>query len=274
MTHKNNTRKGFTLVEMLGVLAIIAILISVIAVGVMSAINRARIVATVSNFKNLETAVVGFVALPNSGGTVPLTEGNGTPIQLWSGGATGNLSSNAAGTNYTLDQVLRASGLIERTQSWRVGADGMSQVVLANEPTFILSKNAFAAAAETVNGVSTVAGSNNWAQYNRSECVLVTDAPATPAVPTAITNIVTGNAGAIETVNFYLDGKTPLRASRCALVVLRNVSLKDAQKLSAEVNGAMDDSEFQPEKQLRGRLVYEATTGENIVDVYYYLASF
>ncbi|MDR2673796.1 MAG: type II secretion system GspH family protein, partial [Opitutaceae bacterium] len=76
MKHNIKSRKGFTLVEMLGVLAIIAILISVISVGVLSAINRARIVATLSNFKNLETAALSYVALNESAGQLPLTKAN------------------------------------------------------------------------------------------------------------------------------------------------------------------------------------------------------
>lgn len=273
MTHKNNTRKGFTLVEMLGVLAIIAILISVIAVGVMSAINRARIVATVSNFKNLETAVVGFVALPNSGGTVPITEGTGSPVVTWTGGGDGTPGAPVAGKNYTLDQVLRASGLIERTQSWRVGVDGMSKIKLADEPTFILSKNAFADGATAINGVTPGAG-QDWSDYNRSECALVTPNIGVGA-PADIDAVRVGTGAEIESITFYLDGQTPLTASRCAFVVLRGVSLKDANKLSAEVNGAMDDSEFDGTQQLRGRLVYaQENTGDTTVDVYYYLASF
>lgn len=265
MKKNMNTRKGFTLVEMLGVLAIIAILISVIAVGVMSAINRARIVATVANFKNLETAVVGFVALPNSGGTVPLTKGPNTPIDTYNGT---NYAQVAADGTYTLDQVLRASGLIDRPLSWRVGTDGLTQMPLANEQIFMLSRNAWADGV-AVNGVTTTTPENVWDDYNHCDVAAVNG--ATTVVNTQL-NVAPDTTG----VNFFLDGTSKLNASRVAYVVLKNVSLKDAQKLSSEINGTLDDSEVAAAGvgQYRGRLIYGAPNTANLVDVYYYLASF
>lgn len=262
MKQIKNSNKGFTLVEMLGVLAIIAILISVIAVGVLAAINRARIVATEANFKNLETAVVGFVALPNSGGTVPLTTGT---VGVWSGTS---ITPTAATTRMTLDQPLRASGLIDRQLGWRVGNDGNAKVNLAEEYPFALSRNAWVTSG-TFNGLTVGAG-NDWAAYNRTVC-WPCDLGATAGAPTALP--VDTTAGA-EKVNFYLDGVSPLKAARVAMVVLTEVSLKDAKKLSAELNGPLDLSEFQ-DNQFVGRLIYAAPTGtETTTTVYYYLASF
>lgn len=263
-----NSRKGFTLVEMLGVLAIIAILISVIAVGVLSAINRARIVATVANFKNLETAVVGFVALPNSGGTVPLTQpgaGNTTPIRTYDGSAFADAANDAT---YTLDQVLRASGLIDRPMQWRVGNDGMSQVVLTQERIFMLSRNAWSDGLD-INGVTPGTG-NDWTTFNRTECAPVNGSAAADGATATWGDIYDATNG----VNFYIDGRSALKASRVAYVLLKNVSLKDAKKLSAELNGALDDSETQDD-QFKGRLVYAAPTAPaTSTDVYYYLGSF
>lgn len=276
MKHKTNTRKGFTLVEMLGVLAIIAILISVIAVGVMSAINRARIVATVANFKNLETAVVGFVALPNSAGTVPLTKAStntASPIRLWNG--TGVTQGPNTGNSYTLDQALRASGLIDRPLSWRVGNDGATKLPLANERLFMISRNAWATTGVTsVNGalVSAAIG-NPWvgattaASYNHCEVAEV-NAVANYAASATVADLIHADG-----VNFYLDGTSPLNASRVAYVVMYNVSIKDAKKLSSELNGTLDDSEVQ-DAQVRGRLIYHATATDVTTTVYYYLASF
>ena len=278
-----NTRKGFTLVEMLGVLAIIAILISVIAVGVMSAINRARIVATVSNIKNLETAAVGFIALPNTGGTVPLTEG-GTVVRTWATG-TPPVFALAASTNYTLDQALRASGLIERPMTWRIGKDGMIDCPISSEATFVLSRNAFAVAGETVNGVTTVGG-QDWSGHNRTECAPITANLIPIAAGASVTELpVVGNGAAVESITFYLDGVSPLTGSRCAFVILRDVSLKDANKLSAELNGSLDNSELTPRQQFVGRVIYDADTVDTSgtdpvvttspsVDVFVYLGAF
>jgi prepilin-type N-terminal cleavage/methylation domain-containing protein len=276
-TLNSNTRKfrkGFTLIEMLGVLAIIAILISVIAVGVLSAINRSRIVATVANFKNIETAVVGFVALPNAGGTVPLTEisaANATPIEEYQGA--GVVSKVAQDGSYTLDQVLRASGLIDRPVTWRVGADGSARVAASTERVFMISRNAWAKAALSVNGAAAPAGNAVWSDYNASFVAEATTglAVGTPAAFPVVAN--TTNPSGVDTINFFLDGTSPVQGSRIAFVRLHNVSLKDAQKLSQELNGSLDDSEETPTTQFRGRLIYNFGTLQQ-GDVFFYLASF
>lgn len=271
-------RKGFTLIEMLGVLAIIAILISVIAVGVLSAINRSRIVATVANFKNLETAVTGFVALPNAGGTVPLTEISPTvanPIEEYQGA--GVIANVAQDGSYTLDQVLRASGLIDRPVTWRVGADGSARVGAATERVFMLSRNAWAQTGLQVNGAAVPAGNAVWSNYNASFVAQAT-AGLPPAAPNALPIVANAaNPSGVGTITFYLDGTSPVKASRIAFVKLHNVSLKDAQKLSQELNGSLDDSEELVSQQFRGRLIYDFGTGATALqegDVYFYLASF
>lgn len=259
------SRQGFTLVEMLGVLAIIAILISVIAVGVLSAINRARVVATVSNLKNIETAVTGYVALGNSGGTLPLTEGtgagatNGVPVIV-----SNNVTYVANGVPYIVDQVLVSSGLIEKSLGWRVGTDGTTSITAANEPRFLVSKRAYAAA-----------GSNVWTDYNRVECAPVNSAIA--AIADLDADALASTAF-LTAPQFFIDGQSPINAGRVAFVVLKNVSLKDAVKLSQELNGALDDTESfvasADSLQARGRLVFSAPASATTVDCYYYIASF
>ncbi|OAM89948.1 hypothetical protein AW736_11615 [Termitidicoccus mucosus] len=267
MKRNITSRKGFTLVEMLGVLAIIAILISVIAVGVMSAINRAQIVATTSNLKNLETSTIGFVALNTSGGTVPITEGPGdaltggaaTPLATFDPTAPADPVVFAALDNtYTFDQVLRAAGFIDNQMSWRGGQSGNTQNAAANERVFIISRNAF----------STAGGAGNaWDNYNRSEASIIVPAQIAAATGPAATFGASG-------VDFLLDGVNGLQAARCAYVVLQGVSIKHAQALSRELNAGMDDSEFQA-FQSRGRFVYAApAAGATTVTCYYYLASF
>ncbi|AHF89630.1 hypothetical protein OPIT5_04645 [Opitutaceae bacterium TAV5] len=278
MKRNIKSTKGFTLVEMLGVLAIIAILISVIAVGVMSAINRARIVATTANFKNIETAVVGYVALNTSGGTVPLTEASGTsasdgvPLLDGTNGVTYVADSSGY---YTLNQVLISAGLLDNNISWRVGKDGLTQVNLGNEKVFRLSKVAFN---DTSSGNPPSGSGNNWDDYNRAEACKVAAAGTffdDADDPTTFGTTPFDDVAATG-LNFLLDGKTPLKASRVAYVVLKGVSYKDATKLSQEINGALDDSEESPlEDQFKGRFIYQAgTDATDPVDCYYYLASF
>jgi prepilin-type N-terminal cleavage/methylation domain-containing protein len=261
--------KGFTLVEMLGVLAIIAILISVIAVGVLAAINRAAVVATASNFKNMETAIVGFVALPASGGTIPLTEGNGDIIDIVNDNIV-TIESDPDDGSYTLNQVLVASGLIDRQISWRLGRDGANRVNLAAERTFRISKNAFNSEDDDTNAT----GDTNWTDVNRAEASKVVAAAMT-------SNGIDTDEFAISGVDFWLDGRSGLQASRAAYAILKEVSIKDACALSRELNGVFDDTDSPAFKnapnttwQGRGRFVFAASTNATNVTCYYYLASF
>lgn len=66
-------RAGFSLVEMIGVLAIIAILAVVIVPKVFSTIASSRVTATVASLNSLKTAVTDFAG---KHGTVPTTNNN------------------------------------------------------------------------------------------------------------------------------------------------------------------------------------------------------
>ena len=121
----NPRRRGFTLVEMIGVLAVIAILAALLIPKVFSTINNARITSAASSVKTLSTAAVGYigkygkyagvagaaVTLPVADwdGTVLLKEGfldkpfdtqlgTGTDVTLVAVGAAGAVVGSAAGT--------------------------------------------------------------------------------------------------------------------------------------------------------------------------------
>jgi prepilin-type N-terminal cleavage/methylation domain-containing protein len=121
----NPRRRGFTLVEMIGVLAVIAILAALLIPKVFSTINNARITSAASSVKTLSTAAVGYigkygkyagvagaaVVLPVAGwdGTVLLKEGfldkpfdtqlgTATTVNLVAVGATGAVVGSAPGT--------------------------------------------------------------------------------------------------------------------------------------------------------------------------------
>jgi prepilin-type N-terminal cleavage/methylation domain-containing protein len=274
-----NTRKGFTLVEMLGVLAIIAILISVISVGVLSAINRARIVATLSNFKNLETALLAYVALPESQGQVPLTKsiGNIEVFDTLAFNATkaNDLATGADQQDLHLEGVFLSAGTLERYPTWRAGRDGMQNgVVMANERGWNRKKNKWSEV--TPDGSTAAPGTNNWNLYARAECTIV-DSTITP-----------GDSGAVGTdglmaskgVNFQLDGTSSLtNATRCAYVVMAGLSLKDAEKLSEEINGSLNTMDLKAAspltEQTAGRFVTDGKDAANDGTVYgfYFLAN-
>jgi prepilin-type N-terminal cleavage/methylation domain-containing protein len=276
-----NTRKGFTLVEMLGVLAIIAILISVISVGVLSAINRARIVATVSNFKNLETAMLAYVALPESQGQVPLTKSNLGILTVNNLALNANNGANLAANNGQMDlhleSVFLAAGTLERYPTWRAGRDAMqSGVIMANERGWNRKKNKWSMWKADGTG-ALAAPINDWRLYARAECAIVVPT----LTPGASTTVQTNGMMAASGVNFKLDGTTNLpNATRCAYVVLAGLSLKDAEKLSEEINGSLNTMDLKASPspviiQTAGRFVTDGVDRavDGTVYGFYYLAN-
>jgi prepilin-type N-terminal cleavage/methylation domain-containing protein len=258
MKRNIKSHKGFTLVEMLGVLAIIAILISVISVGVLSAINRARIVSAISNFKNIETATLAYVALNESSGKVPFTKNAGgipTVTNLTNTAADGTALAAGAQNSLHLEIVYQAAGTLEKYPTWRVGTDALQNgLVLADERGWNRKKNKWAEV--NTDGV-TAASNQSWATYCRTECAPVAPAATDPGILTDIANGQMVAAG----VNFRTDGVTPLVAgSRVVYVVLPGLTIKDAEKLSEEINGSLNDMDIRNGtiKQNRGRFV---TTG-------------
>ncbi len=92
-------KAAFTLVEMIGVLAIIAILAVVIAPKVFSAIRSSRINSTIVSIDSVKTATVEFVG---KYGVLPLTR-NG---------------------NQRLDDLLKENGYLDERFSAGIGAQG------------------------------------------------------------------------------------------------------------------------------------------------------
>src|SRR5438046_9246106 len=71
---RKSARKGFTLIEMIGVLAVIAILASLLIPKIYEAINNSRISNTVLSYNTVKTALADHYAkygsLPSSNGIV------------------------------------------------------------------------------------------------------------------------------------------------------------------------------------------------------------
>ena len=71
-TEPTHRQRGFTMIEMIGVLAVIAILASIVAPKIFDAIRDSKINTFASNIQAVETAVANYYkdtgALPSSGG--------------------------------------------------------------------------------------------------------------------------------------------------------------------------------------------------------------
>jgi prepilin-type N-terminal cleavage/methylation domain-containing protein len=119
------SNKGFTLIEMIGVLAIIGILASVVAPKVIEAIRDAKVTSSLANLNTVKSASINYYARYNAYppdasrlAVVPGTiEGFDRPY-----GQTGTLT---AGTT-TFGDILLSEGLLEKISS-TVGESGSTQ---------------------------------------------------------------------------------------------------------------------------------------------------
>src|SRR5436305_1449997 len=100
---RRSARKGFTLIEMIGVLAVIAILASLLIPKIYEAINNSRISNTVLSYNTVKTALADHYAKYGS-----INSSNGTA-----------LSVAASLTNY--DRILLAEGFLDKPFIVKIG---------------------------------------------------------------------------------------------------------------------------------------------------------
>lgn len=102
MKNTHNSRKGFTLIEMIGVLAIIGILASVVAPRVIESIRDAKVTSAISSVNAAKTAVLNYYQrydrIPFDGDLTTYT--NNRP------GASGTAPANESGNADTLGHIL------------------------------------------------------------------------------------------------------------------------------------------------------------------------
>jgi type II secretory pathway pseudopilin PulG len=115
---------AFTLIEMIGVLAVVAILASLLIPTIFEVISNARLNETVAGCHTLKTAAMEHYAKFGS-----LASSNGTPLAF-----SGSL------TNF--DQVLLAEGLIDKPFASRLGASATVRIVEVSGLTSSTTVNA------------------------------------------------------------------------------------------------------------------------------------
>ena len=118
-TLKNNSSKGFTLIEMIGVLAVIAILAALLIPKVFQAITEARINTVPVGCATAKTGTVDNYA--KNGGLA-----NVSPTSAWADVPT---TAGSTGADYD-DEVLLAGGFIDKPFAPRVGTT--ADVLLGN----------------------------------------------------------------------------------------------------------------------------------------------
>lgn len=141
------TRRGFTLIEMIGVLAIIAILVAAVAPRIFEAINDSKITSATSTVKTLQSAVAKYYS--DVGSLLPLN----------AAGAPTASNGNVAGamTAYSLPYDLNLATAPATTGSWpKFRGPYMEALNVANPPignTMVIGSN-LAAAALTAAGAA------------------------------------------------------------------------------------------------------------------------
>src|SRR5258706_6062172 len=104
--------KGFTLIEMIGVLAVIAILASLLIPKIYEAINNARISNTTLSYNSIKTALADHYAKYGA-----LLSSNGTAI----------LTTDVGATNF--DHTLITEGFSDKPFNVKIGSGSYVQIV-------------------------------------------------------------------------------------------------------------------------------------------------
>src|SRR6185295_13320815 len=107
-------RAGFTLIEMIGVLALIAILASMLIPKIYEAINNSRVGNSALSYNSVKTALADHFAKWGS-----LTSSNGTMFTAGTGVAT------------NFDRVLISEGFLDKPFNVKIGIGSYVQVVTA-----------------------------------------------------------------------------------------------------------------------------------------------
>jgi prepilin-type N-terminal cleavage/methylation domain-containing protein len=167
--NRKSARKGFTLIEMIGVLAVIAILASLLIPKIYEAINNARISNSALSYNTVKTALADHYAKYGS-----LTSSNGvtiaTPIPAFDG-------------------ILLAEGFLDKPFQVKIGTAGAT--------------NTFVEVRQAVAATTAPDGSNVPAYDLDANAAPVNDATGSAVVQCVISGVTLGDAFALSTL---LDG--------------------------------------------------------------------
>src|ERR1043165_765794 len=158
-------RRGFTLIEMIGVLAVIAILASLLIPKIYEAINNSRISNAALSYNTVKTALADHFAKYGS-----LTSSNGVTI---------------ATPIPNFDQVLLSEGFLDKTFQVKIGTAGSAN-------TFVEVRDAVAA--------TTAPNGSNVPAYDLDGTGTVNDATGSAVVQAVIGGVTLGDAFALSTL--------------------------------------------------------------------------
>jgi len=255
---------GFTLIEILAVVAIIGILSALLLPALSKALSASHVSRTLSDLQHLK----GFVAdaANQLGGTLPLTKGYASVAAIVSATANPNLSSSAPAdfnNALRLDSVLLSmpSAKLDRYFAPACGSQILSPAGGGTtvDPRFNPATSLFYNLPDTK-----IAAGYGYAAVSRLECAAV-DGTQSP-----------GTVDASGGTNFKLDGVNSLPAGRVAYAVIKSVTGSEAYQIASSIDtpAFMDDTSGSAAvAQGRGQAAYAAASA-GVTDVYVYLGNF
>lgn len=244
-SQKTSTALGFTLLELVMVLAVIGVLVGFLLPKGFDALRNARIQQVIKTVETLQTALTSFITTPGGNGSIPRTEGTGIPT---SGSALTGATDVAKGNAARLDTVLLATGKLDRPLSLKMGTQVYTSTGTGNELTWNQTSQAFVMTPDA-------APQRNWSAITRVE--------ARSSNPGVLPSAALG-------ANFRLDGVNDRPANVIiAYLVIPGCPATDAYQLALAMNapqlapvvGAACDI---------GLVAYAAPTN-GVTDVYVYI---
>lgn len=249
---KLRTSPGFTLVEVLGVLAIIGIIAGIALVGVNKARKSAAITNVIGTVQHVQSALQQFVQKAGGLGYPPITNATNTTAFSLSGtalsAATAATISNAA----TLDSVLLTERFLESPISVGLGSANNSPTgTMAHALLWSPTGNYFYCQPDA-------APDFNYSSVPHLMCQL-----SSTAVP------------GVDGANFYLDAsQTALSAnSRVVCLMIPGVQGTDAAALANQMDNKSTASATAA--NTIGRVAYAAPNAQSgLTTVYVYVANY
>ena len=212
-TPNRRNLRGFSLLELVLVLAIVAVLVGLLLPKGFDALRNARVQQVAQTVKTLKTALVQFISMPGGSGSLPRTEGTGIPC---SGAALSGATDIAKRNAARLDAVLLTAGKLEGPLSLRMGSQAFVSSGAGNEI-------AWNQASQTFQMTPDAAPQRNWSGATRVE--------ARSSAPGTLPSVALG-------ANFRLDGVTDLAANLVvAYLVIPGCPAQDAFDLATQMNG-------------------------------------
>ena len=134
---KKRKKKGFTLIELMAVVAIIAILAAVLVLTVSGYINRSKKTAIVTQARTLMNAIETYNLTSTTGGTSISTDSNSNTVASLFDENNGAFKEEDLVTESSVNKILKATITEVKTINDNVNGDILNKIVLGDDNTSI-----------------------------------------------------------------------------------------------------------------------------------------